>query len=133
MKPLPTTFQARGFHWRIIQREGDIAIVEQNKEGWTNSVLNVVIVQKHKARKLPNGEMTVDAEGLPSWEQYGQQAWVASDKADAKKRFNKLVDDANADSTQYVVPKVGGQSSKGVVADGDDFPINKDTSSDFYG
>lgn len=105
MKPLPDTFRARGFDWRIRQREGDIAIVEQMAKGWQSPVLNVVLVQKHKARKLPNGEMTVDAEGIPSWEQYGDRAWVASDLADAKRRFNSLVDDANRAQTRYIEAK----------------------------
>ena len=112
MKPLATQFRARGFSWRIVQREGDIAIVEQSKYEWTNPVLNVVIVQKHKARKLPNGEMTVDAEGLPSWEQWGDRAWCCSGVADAKARFNKLVDTQDGQSSQYISPKAESDGSK---------------------
>lgn len=107
MKPLPDIFRSRGFDWRVLQREGDIAIVEQNKPEWREPVLNVVIVQKHKARRLPNGEMTVDSEGLPSWEQWGQEAWTCADKADSKRRFNKLVDAATADFCQYIGGKTG--------------------------
>lgn len=113
MIPLAHNSRARGFDWRIVQREGDVAIVEQNKTGWTSPTLNVVIIQKHKARNLPTGEMTADAEGLPSWEQWGQQAWTCADKADAKRRFNKLVDDANAPSCEYVSRFTGSEAEKG--------------------
>lgn len=114
MIPLPPKFRARGFDWRIIQREGEVAIIEQNRKGWTHPVLNIVIVQKHKARRLPNGEMTVNSEGIPSWEQWGDKAWTCVDKADAKARFNKLVDAANASPCQYVVGKQPPYSLKGV-------------------
>lgn len=100
MKPLPIVFKARGFDWRVIQREGDIAIVEQNREGWTSPVLNVVIVQKHKGKLMPSGKHNEDREALPSWESWGELAWAASSREDAERRFNALVDArANADSS----------------------------------
>lgn len=100
MKPLPTQFTARGFQWRIVQRDGDVCLVEQSKDGWTNPVLNVVVVQKHKGKVMPSGNESEDREALPSWESWGELAWTASSKEDAKRRFNALVDSrANADSS----------------------------------
>ena len=92
MIPLAPKFRSRGFDWRIVQREGDVAIVEQSREGWENPVLNVVVVQKHRERPAPDGSTIPAREGLPSWEQWGRAAWTASDLPDAKRRFNALVD-----------------------------------------
>lgn len=112
MKPLPTTFRARGFSWRVIQREADVAIVEQSSENWENGVLNVVIVQKHKAKVMPSGKESEDHEALPSWESWGEAAWTANDLADAKRRFNALVDSrANADSRIDLPPTASRASS----------------------
>lgn len=90
--------------------------MEQSKEGWQEPVLNVVIVQKHKARILPNGQSTEDAEGIPSWEQWGNQAWVYPDKASAKARFNKLVDDANRARSEYIEGKTLSEDAKAPTA-----------------
>jgi hypothetical protein len=115
MIPLAPKFRAKGFSWRIVQREGDVAIVEQNKEGWREPVLNVVIVQKHKGRTYPNGDVVPDREGLPSWEQWGEAAWTCSGRDDAKMRFNALVDAAaNALSAPDVVAKAGSEGEKGI-------------------
>jgi len=108
MIPLAPQFRARGFNWRIVQREGDIAIVEQNKEGWTNPVLNVVIVQKVKGGPMPRGRTSEDREALPGWEDWGDLAWTCHSREDAKARFNALVDNRQtADSSIPPTPTTG--------------------------
>lgn len=107
MIPLPTTFRKRGFNWRIVQREGDFAIVEQLGDNWDNAVLNVIVIQKHDEGKWPDGRVAPAAEGIPSWEQWGDKAWVCQDLADTKRRFNKLVDDHNASCAQAQEAKAG--------------------------
>src|SRR5881397_3024609 len=106
MIPLAPSFRQRGFHWRVLQREGDVALVEQNKTGWLYPAYNVVIVQKRKTHKWPDGSPAPAREGMPNWEQWGEQAWAYSDKAAAKVRFNIEVNRRqNALSKGDVLPK----------------------------
>ena len=112
MIPLAPKFRSRGFNWRIVQREGDVAIVEQDKEGWSNPTLNVVIIQKNRERKWPDGRVSPASESLPNWNQWGEQAWTCSGIADARQWFNHLVDaaqDASALSAPCQSPKPGSE------------------------
>ncbi len=121
MIPLAPKFRTKGFDWRIVQREGDIAIVEQNKEGWTEPVLNVVIVQKIKGGPMPRGRVSEDHESLPGWEDWGESAWTCHSREDAKRRFNALVDQhQSADSSIPPTPKVvSGSSFRPATKDGE--------------
>ncbi len=115
MIPLAPKFRTRGFDWTILQREGDVCLVEQNKAGWSEPAYNVVIVQKHEARVM-GGNAVPAREGLPSWEEWGTYAWAYSDKTSAKVRFNEEVDRRqDALSPPPVTPNMGSKSAEGAL------------------
>ena len=94
MIPLPDRFRFDGFDFELVQREGDIALLRKSKPHHREPCYEVVIVQKHKANKWPNGTSSPDREAMPHTEAWGTSGWSYSDLPSAKKRFNNLVNAA---------------------------------------
>lgn len=89
MKKLPNEWTRIGLLSRVIQRTGNIVMVQLGKA----ECYEVAIVQSHKGYKLPGGNGWAEAaEYMPSNEQFGRLGWyfMAKDKADAK--FAELVE-----------------------------------------
>ena len=94
MTPLPDRFRFDGFDFELVQREGDVALLRKSKPHHRDPSYEVVIVQKHKANKWPNGTSSPDRESMPHIGQWGTTGWTYSDLPSAKTRFNTLVNAA---------------------------------------
>jgi hypothetical protein len=92
MIPLPSTFHKSGFNFRLIDREGDVALLEKNRPGIPARFFEVVIVQKTGAHTWPDGRTTEPREHMPSSEQWGTHGWSFSDIEQAWAKFRKLRD-----------------------------------------
>jgi hypothetical protein len=91
MIPLPSTFQKGGFSFRLISREGDIALFEKFKPCITTSRLfEVVIIQKMGQHTWPDGRTTEPREYMPSSEQWGIYGWSFTDIDQAWAKFRTL-------------------------------------------
>jgi hypothetical protein len=53
MRALPETFREGDFAFRLIEREGDIALLEKRKPSISNPLHEVVIVQEMEAHTWP--------------------------------------------------------------------------------
>ena len=66
MKQLPDLFRKSGFEFKLISREGDVALFEKFKPCITSTrLLEVVIVQKMGAHTWPDGTRTEAHEHMP--------------------------------------------------------------------
>jgi len=54
MRALPETFREGDFVFRLIEREGDIALLEKRKPSISNPLYEVVIVQEMEAHTWPD-------------------------------------------------------------------------------
>jgi hypothetical protein len=90
MNPLPDRFHIGGFDFKLIGRDGDIAILEKFKAGITTRLFEVVIVQKAGATTWPNGITTGPREHMPHSEQWGVKGWSFSDIEQAWAKFGEL-------------------------------------------
>lgn len=72
MTPLPEQYRKNSYDFKLVERNGDVAIYEQ-REPLDNRFLcyEVFIVQKQKASVLPNGMQIHEKEVSPSASQWG--------------------------------------------------------------
>lgn len=100
MKPLADALCIGGFHHRLIEREGDVAIYAQSKKGRVMAY-EVIVVGKQKERDW-NGVHFEAAETYPNAEQWGERGWTYRDLEDARNKFKTVVDLRKAVSFQMV-------------------------------
>lgn len=83
MTPLPTTFTRGGFLWNVLKRVEDVVLVEQV---CSSPHFEVAVVQKRRAKRMPDGSTTKAKESMPSDSQWGSAGWsfMARDHAEAK-------------------------------------------------
>lgn len=89
MKPLETEFTYRGFAYRQIAREGDIALFEQKKESHKRIFYEVVKVRRHDGFKIA-GKTCPPAEYYPSDHEWGTHGWSFSDRKFADRKYQEL-------------------------------------------
>ena len=95
MKLLPNTFTQGGFDFKVIKRDGQVAMLEKSKNGYHNSMFEVVIIQKHKAKVL-FGNTLEDREAMPPDEAWGQFGWTPESRERAEAIYADLVAHQNA-------------------------------------
>lgn len=98
MRPLPETWTKWGIANRVIQREGNVVMVEQTQGG---VVLGheVAIVQQHESRTIAGVEIPAD-EAMPHSEAWGRLGWTYRDKDAAECRFRMLCASQDASEAQ---------------------------------
>lgn len=89
MTPLPLTFQSRGFAFRQIDRQGDVATFEKRWHGTGIPSYEVVIVQKRKACVI-HGHTVPAHKAMPSSEQWGWAGFTLTTRASAFSRVASL-------------------------------------------
>ncbi len=89
MKALPTEFKAKGFNYRQISRDGNVAVFEQ-RWGRNGSVAyETVIVQSHNGREIA-GVYLPPAEFMPSSSQWGIKGWTFRSRDEALSKAAQL-------------------------------------------
>jgi hypothetical protein len=89
MKRLPTTFRSGGFSFKILRRDGDIALFRKTKPGLGFESFEVVVIQRHETFEI-KGKLIPAGEHLSRSEQWGIKGWTYSDRLSADRRFNQL-------------------------------------------
>lgn len=91
MRLLPETFALDGFTFRLLKREGKVALFEKMAPWSDRKFYEVVIVQTHEPTTFPTGQTYPARESMPHSEQWGQAGWSYSDLAMAEQKVEDLV------------------------------------------
>jgi hypothetical protein len=91
MKKLEKKFTNKGFSFKQIIREGDIAIYEQKLLDAEKPTprYEVIIIKSHNGYEI-NGTKFPPSEMYPSSTQWGKNGWTCLDMESAQKRFKKV-------------------------------------------
>jgi hypothetical protein len=68
MKPLPERFNSDGFAFRLIFRDGRVALLGKRKSGWRPELelWEVVLIQRVGDHTFPNGVLVPAHEAMPT-------------------------------------------------------------------
>ena len=86
---LPRTLRHDGFDLRQVQRVDQVALYEKTKNNYTG--WEVILIRNRPGRHLPNGKYIPASECYPTSAEWGTWGWTPISLAQAKERFNKLV------------------------------------------
>ena len=90
-KPIPSTFTKKGFIYRQIKRQGDIAIFEQTRKDSTLQNFEVVKIGRHNGYTM-GGSYIEPSETYPGSSLWGIMGWTCTCLADAEKRFSTILE-----------------------------------------
>jgi len=90
MQSIDPLFKSNGFTFKLIQREGKLAIFGKTKPNHSRVTWEVVKLQTHKAHTWPSGETSPEREAMPSPESWGTLGWSYLTLQDARRRFASL-------------------------------------------
>ncbi len=98
MKPLGDFYKKNGFYYKLLKREGDIAIFQQRlDENKGCLAFEVIIVQKGEEYEMAG--MKIEAhEYAPGNEQFGMKGWSFSTLEKAEIKFKELLNKVNEPS-----------------------------------
>lgn len=88
-KPIPTTFKKKGFVYRQVKRQGDLAIFEQTREGSQLHNYEVVKIGRHNGYTM-GGVYIEPSETYPGSSLWGILGWTCTSMEDAEKRFSTI-------------------------------------------
>lgn len=92
-RPLTFPFKAGGFEHLLVQRDGDVCLVQRGP--WN---FEVVLIQHRPAETFPGGKSYPPRETYPKPTQWGTAGWSYTTQANAEKRFRWQVDEARRKS-----------------------------------
>ena len=90
MRELPTAFRSASFDFKLLVRDGDIALLRKTKPGLAFESFEVVMIQRHETFEI-KGKLIPAGEHLPRSEQWGIKGWTYSDRLSADRKFNQLI------------------------------------------
>ena len=94
-KPLPKKFDGRAsqkeFSFKLIKREGDIAIYEKHDKEINHSYWETIIVQRHDGRMMPGNAVIPPAEFYPSDNMWGTYGWCCASLEAAEVHYQRLL------------------------------------------
>lgn len=79
VKTLPALFHAKGFNYRQLSRDGDIAVYEQTWGKSGSPAYETIIVQSHNGRTI-HGTFCPPAEYFPPSTAWGVKGWTFTDR-----------------------------------------------------
>jgi hypothetical protein len=91
MKHLMPEFHKAGFDFKLLLRDGDIALLRKTKPGFSFESYEVAIIQRHNGYEIA-GVKIEPGENMPSSEQWGVKGWTCRTYDDACTKFNALKD-----------------------------------------
>ena len=89
-KPIPSTFTKKGFTYRQVKRQGDIAIFEQTRKDSTLLNFEVVKIGRHNGYTM-GGSYIEPSETYPGSSLWGIMGWTCTDLDTANNRFDNLL------------------------------------------
>lgn len=85
-----TKFVQGGFVFRLIRREGDVAMLVKTKPGMSYESIEVVVLEP-AVTKIVKGAVVQFEESLPRSEAWGKRSWTYPDQDDADRKFFEIV------------------------------------------
>jgi hypothetical protein len=79
------------FEHRLVERVGDVCLVERVNQVTRGVHWEVIVVQHRRARTLPNGRTVSAGEAYPSAERWGTAGWTYTTLPGARERFAEQV------------------------------------------
>ena len=117
MIPIADKFRLDGFDFRLVKRIGDVALFEKSKPHHSRPCFEVVIVQKRRETRFPNGRVTPAHESMPASEQWGTAGWSYSERDEAEARFRRLLESPqNATPIPATSPKQPSEGAESIPA-----------------
>jgi hypothetical protein len=110
--PLPETFRSDQFDFRVLNREGDVALLAKSKPGGTTSY-EVVVIQ-HRPAEVICGQPYPAREAMPRSEDWGVAGWSYRDRERADARFYRLVN--SREDAQFHSKGLRSSPDRGAVA-----------------
>ena len=107
--PLPSEFDFDHFHFRQINRTGDVVLLEKIKTGISTRHFEVAVVRKHEAREA-FGKFYPPRERMPPAEVWGREAWSYSDESAARSKFDQLTSRTPTKAARLVNPDFVGRA-----------------------
>jgi len=89
-KPIPSTFTKKGFTYRQVKRQGDVAIFEQTRKDSTLQNFEVVKIGRHNGYTM-GGSYIEPSETYPGSSLWGIMGWTCTDLDTANNRFDNLL------------------------------------------
>jgi hypothetical protein len=90
-RPFPATFRKNGFHYELMKREGDIAMVKQRLEpGRGLLAYEILRIRRAEAREM-HGKAIEAAEYGPCNEDFGKHGWSYPTIERAEAKFSEMV------------------------------------------
>ena len=90
MRTLKATFRLDGFEFKLLKRNGLVALFEKSKDEHTHPSFEVVILQVYPATKLWGVEQP-ERETMPHNEQWGKAGWTFQEREAAEKQYRELL------------------------------------------
>ena len=91
MRPLDTSFTDRSYTYTQVEREGDLAIFQQqHKENPQVIRYEVVRIRRRAAQTLLDGTTVPDREAYPSSSSWGIYGWTCRSLEDARQMMRQL-------------------------------------------
>src|SRR5262245_61368716 len=90
MHALVFPFLKHGFAHRLLERRGDWCLVARDNRQTGSTHYEVIAVQRHQARTLPNGRVIPAGEAYPSTAQWGKAGWTYTDLPSALGTFTRM-------------------------------------------
>jgi hypothetical protein len=89
--PLEFPFTRDGFEHQLVERQGDVCLVERKNKRTGSIHYEVILVQHHPARTFPDGRTVPAREGYPADSQWGIAAWTRVTLPDARACFGDVL------------------------------------------
>lgn len=90
MKTIPESFTRNGFEHRILERVGNVLLVERKHHEVSSPHFEVVRIRIGKPKRLPDGTVLQEREVYPASTEWGTHGWTRSDLESARAKFKEL-------------------------------------------
>jgi len=87
--PIPPSFTKKGFCYRQVRRQGDVAIFEQTRKDSEFKRYEVVKIGRHNGYTM-GGAYIAPAETYPGSSLWGITGWTCEDLSAANQRFEAM-------------------------------------------
>ena len=91
MKALANEFRKSGFDFKLLLRDGNVALLRKTKPGFSFESYEVVRIQRHNGYQIA-GIKIPPAEMMPHSELWGTHGWTFTSFDDACAKFDQLKD-----------------------------------------
>jgi hypothetical protein len=92
MQTIATSFKHDGYDFKLVKRNGLMAMFEKKRPHWSFGWWEVVLIQIHAEHTWPSGETSPEREVMPPTVSWGDKGWTFfhKDRDKAESRFEAL-------------------------------------------